>query len=99
MSEEKHSRDYLERGTTHDIDEAAQRIFVPAIPLHWIPNELKKDYGKDYHIEITERDSRKITGKIIYVQLKGADGADYRMEGRVVAHEMVLVHGSKWSDP
>ena len=98
MSKETNTRDYLERGTTHDIDEAAQRIFVPALPLHWIPNELKKDYGKDYHIEITERDSRKVTGKIIYVQLKGVDGADYRMDGRVVAHEMKLRHLTYFCD-
>jgi len=55
-------------------------------------NELKKDYGKDYHVEISDEKPPKITGKVIYVQLKGADGADYRLENTVVAHKLELKH-------
>lgn len=90
MAPKRKPRDHLERGVTHDIDEAAQRIFLPLLPIHWVPNDLKKDYGKDYHIEITEKDTRKVTGKVFYTQLKGADGADYRYGNTVLAYPMEL---------
>src|SRR5258708_11350096 len=49
-------------------------------PYTTLFRSLQKDYGKDYHIDITERVSRKVTGKALYVQLKGVDGAKYRSE-------------------
>ena len=92
MAKDKQPRDFLKRGTTHNIDEAAQRIFRSLLPTFWIVNPLREDYGKDYHIEITCKDTEKVTGGAFYVQLKGADGAVYRHGGSFVTHQMTLRH-------
>ncbi|VTS05343.1 Putative uncharacterized protein OS=Desulfotomaculum carboxydivorans (strain DSM 14880 / VKM B-2319 / CO-1-SRB) GN=Desca_0945 PE=4 SV=1: DUF4365 [Tuwongella immobilis] len=98
MPGKKKTRDFLERGVTHDIDEAAQRIFKSAIPMHWIENKLVRDYGKDYLIEISNAITREITGKTIYVQLKGVDGANYLYDSTVVAHKLELRHLTYYCD-
>src|ERR1700722_133806 len=88
----KQSRDFMERDKNSEIDEAASRIFVAALPIGWVDNTLQKDYAKDHHIEITvpvsweERTTKKVTGKIIYVQRKGVEGADFRHANTIVAY-------------
>lgn len=98
MASSKRSRDYLKRGPTHETDEAAQRILRSLLPPRWIINELPRDYGKDYHVEIVEEATGRVTGGVFYVQLKGARGADYRFGGTVVAHQVPLRHLAYFCD-
>jgi Domain of unknown function (DUF4365) len=101
-------RDFLERSEAHQIDEEAKGLFLTTIPSRWIRNELHSDYGKDYHVEITqaiiyhakgeERRTNKVTGNIFYAQVKGTDRANYLKESPVIAFPLPLRHLTYFMD-
>src|SRR5262245_31564337 len=91
-------REYLVRGETHDIDAKGQGICANWLPRRWVANPLKRDYAKDYHIEITEQDTRKVTGDVIYIQLKSEEVGDYRFDNSVIACKVEKKHLGYWCD-
>src|ERR1051325_10817525 len=60
----------MQRALTHQIDEEARRVLKNALPSSWVLNELNNDYGKDYHLELSD-EANELTGTAIMVQLKG----------------------------
>jgi len=68
----KPTRDHLRRDDSHITDEKAQRHFRSSIPPEWIVNHFERDYGKDFHVELTGEGGR--VTQAFYVQLKGTAG-------------------------
>ena len=64
----------------HEIDEAGQRIFEGALPAGWVSNPKKRDYGKDYDVEVFDG-NRQATGVSFIVQLKSVGDPKCRRGG------------------
>lgn len=82
----------LQRPETHGIGDDAEAVFLSALPRSWIRNPLPKDYGKDWHIEISDKDSKAVKGKVFYVQLKGSDSPKYSKGGKYIRHTLEYKH-------
>lgn len=61
----------MKRPRQHQIDAEAQTILLSHIPSSWVVNEQKKDYAKDFLVEICKREH--LTGSGFFIQLKGSD--------------------------
>jgi hypothetical protein len=59
----------VSRPNAHVIGERAEQLLTSSLPDHWIKRPLPRDYGVDFEVEIAE--SRILTGKRFWVQLKG----------------------------
>lgn len=55
---------------SHQIDEAAQRLFRGCLPESWVIKKQEPDYHIDYLVEIVNEE--ELTGVEFYVQLKGS---------------------------
>jgi hypothetical protein len=86
----KPARENIERGVSRDIEKDAIDIFKAQLPRHWEPQELKPDYNLDYHVVITEKESRTVTGRMFYVQLKGTANPQYITKKEVIAYPLEL---------
>src|ERR1035438_6726463 len=96
-------RPELEVDRNKQIDTLAGRILLSALPAGWVENTLCNDYAKDHHIEVTApigfgSSSEKLTQHTIYVQRKGVERADFRLNNTVVAFPLELRHLINWAD-
>jgi hypothetical protein len=74
----KWSSEDLQSPRSHEIEEQSRALFMLKKPSHWIPADLKPDYGKDYHVELKDPAAgRAVTGGMFYVQVKGAEKGSY----------------------
>src|SRR5688500_7732652 len=62
----------MNKARSHKIDTEARRVFESSLPSTWVPNEQRNDYGKDYLVEIGEKNG-DLTGCNFFVQLKGTE--------------------------
>src|SRR6266478_4540879 len=85
------------RHLTHQIDDRAQVICRDILPMTWAMNEQKKDYGKDYIVEIGE-DNGDLTGSSFFVQLKGQEKADIKADNSVVKFRLESKYASYYCD-
>lgn len=61
------------RTRSHQLADESKRAFLNIIPSNWIYRDKQDDYGIDGEVEITDKDSKKTTGRLFYIQLKGTD--------------------------
>jgi hypothetical protein len=61
----------MERPPQHITETQSIKIFEQIIPSEWIIRDISPDYGLDKSIEIVE--GGKVTGKEVFVQLKGTN--------------------------
>jgi hypothetical protein len=61
----------MKRPKSHVIENISEDVFKSFLPDEWIIRKIPKDYGIDYEIEIVE--NQRVTGKRIWVQLKGTE--------------------------
>ena len=59
------------RHRNHEIETLSERFFSNCIPVNWVLNPFRLDYGTDYNCEIAK--DRKVTGLNFSVQLKGKE--------------------------
>lgn len=88
MARRRKAPDDIQRPESHETDEAARRIFVNALPLGWVHNQLHNDYAKDYHVEIKDPTTNAITGNIFYAQIKGTRSLHVVHRGRKIAFSL-----------
>lgn len=86
----------MERPRSHEIDELAQRIFRAALPPSWVRNGLRRDYGKDYLLEIF-RDN-KPTGTQCFIQLKGQEKPRYSKDAKSIRFSLKTKHAATYVD-
>lgn len=86
----------MRRPRSHEIDEAAGRIFINALPLGWTHNEHKHDYGKDYLVEVGK--NREMTGTSCFVQQKGQDKVVIRSKKGHVQFSLKRKHAIYYLD-
>ena len=84
------ARDHLLRPESHVTDEQARLHFLTHTPAEWVRNPLAEDYGKDYHVELTEGGGR--VGRAFYVQLKGTRHCRYADGGATVCFPLERRH-------
>ena len=59
------------RPRNHEIQTLSERYFESLIPVSWVINPFRMDYGTDYNCEIAI--NSKVTGRNFSVQLKGKE--------------------------
>lgn len=60
-----------DRHRNHEIEELSERFFRNCIPVSWVVNPFRVDYGTDYNCEISI--NGKVSGINFTVQLKGKE--------------------------
>lgn len=93
MATEGKSRDF-----NHEIDQRAEAILMINVPPAWIPNPMRKDYGKDILFELIDEETRFLKGTSFYVQLKGKKKAAIRDKGRYVSCSLEVPNIKDWCD-
>ena len=63
--------DLPNRHRNHEIETLSERYFQNFIPISWVVNPFRLDYGTDYNCEITV--DNKVSGMNFSVQLKGKE--------------------------
>jgi hypothetical protein len=87
----------MKRHRTHQIDELAQQHFRAAIPVTWTYNEHRRDYGKDYLVEVGDDDGEQ-TGLNCFVQLKGQEAVEFTADGSQVKFSLERKHAAYYLD-
>jgi hypothetical protein len=79
--------EYPRRTETHIAESEAWRIFLNAMPPHWIVREVtERDYGIDCYVEIVQQNG-VVTGELCSVQLKGTDNIEWHSGTRSLGDE------------
>lgn len=81
----------MERQSNHLTGESAERILGNALPPQWLLNEQKKDYGKDFLLEVANS-SNSLTGLSAFVQLKGTGDPDLRLRESSISFSLKEKH-------
>lgn len=63
--------EFPKRHRNHEIEELSERYLKSAIPVSWVVNSFRIDYGTDYNCEISENSG--VTGMNFSIQLKGKE--------------------------
>jgi hypothetical protein len=75
----------------HDIDNAGKRILRGALePLGWIVNEVQKDYGIDFNVQVF--DGISPTGMWFHIQLKSHQAPDYSSDRTFISEPIEIDH-------
>jgi hypothetical protein len=68
----------------HDIDLAGKRLLREALEsLKWVVNEVEKDYGIDFNVQVFE--GRSPTGDWFHVQLKSSADSEYSADSSFIS--------------
>lgn len=86
----------MQRPRSHEIDEIAKRVFTDALPVGWIYNEQKTDYGKDYLVEVGTKNV--LTGLSFFVQLKGKEHAKLDRRKKHTSFSLETKHAAYYAD-
>src|ERR1035438_3028929 len=75
----------------HDIDIAGKRILRDALePLGWIVNEVQKDYGIDFNVQVF--DGLSPNGMWFHIQLKSHQTPDYSSDRTFISEPVEIEH-------
>jgi tetratricopeptide (TPR) repeat protein len=91
MMEDNHT-DYPKRPREHIIGDRAVDVFKIRLPIDWIKNESKKDYGWDIWLTITRNNKAR---ENFFVQLKGSDNPNY-IENNIIISQVLNVPTVNW---
>lgn len=86
----------MKRPRQHEIDDEAQAILRNLLPSSWVCSEFRKDYGKDFLVELV--DKGELTGKAFVVQLKGIESPRTIRGGSMVSFPMEVDHLRYYAD-
>jgi hypothetical protein len=92
------AKDGKSRDVNHEIDQRAEAILMFNVPPAWIPNPMRKDYGKDILFELIDEKTRFLKGTSFYVQLKGKKKAAIKDKGRYVTCSLEVPNIKDWCD-
>ena len=75
----------------HDIDYSGQRILRDALePLGWIVNEVQRDCGIDFNVQVF--DGTSPNGMWFHIQLKSHQVADYSSDHTFISESIEIDH-------
>jgi hypothetical protein len=75
----------------HDIDNAGKRTLRDALePLGWIVNEVEKDYGIDFNVQVF--DGISPNGMWFHIQLKSHQTPDYSSDRTFISEAIEIEH-------
>jgi Domain of unknown function (DUF4365) len=81
----------ITRPLQHDIDNAGKRILRDALePLGWIVNEVQKDYGIDFNVQVF--DGVSPNGMWFHIQLKSHQTPDYSSDRTFISETVEIEH-------
>ena len=87
----------MKKPTSHQIDEKAQLILRDSLPPTWVINDQRKDYAKDFIVEISDEDGN-LTGESFIVQLKGQLKARIISKGSLVTFSLKSKYATYYID-
>jgi hypothetical protein len=87
----------MQKPTSHQIDEKAQIVLKDTLPPAWVINDQRKDYAKDFLVEISDV-NENLTGESFIVQLKGQLKSRIISKGSLVTFSLKSKYATYYLD-
>ncbi len=86
----------ISRTKEHEIDDAGKRLLRETLePLNCVLNEVQKDYGIDYNVQVLQGGNP--TGAWFHIQLKSSASSKYSVQRTFVAQNLPVDHARHYA--